>query len=205
MMAQLGALPAHGEGEWAAEMKWDGIRCLTYVEDQGLRLLSRNGRDITLAYPELYPLAGAVAGHDLVLDGELVAFDETGRPSFGALVPRMHQRRPSRVAELAASVPVTYMIFDVLYVNSAPAIGLPYEERRVLLERMVTVAGADVFPRGRCRGCVGPQQATRAGGCGGQAGGLAVPAGQAHSGVDEGQELAGCSAAGGRVVDAVRG
>ncbi|MEU4331476.1 non-homologous end-joining DNA ligase [Nonomuraea dietziae] len=131
-------MPAPQEEEqWATEMKWDGIRALAYIEDRALKLLSRNHADITLGYPELYPMAGSVGGHDVVLDGEIVAFDDTGRPSFGALAPRMHQRQPLRVAELARTVPVTFMAFDLLHINAASAISLPYIERRALLQQTV--------------------------------------------------------------------
>ncbi|GAA3471992.1 non-homologous end-joining DNA ligase [Nonomuraea roseola] len=136
MFAKAGPLPA--KGQWAYEMKWDGVRALAYVEDRGVRLVSRNGKDVTVAYTELRMLGGAVGGHDLVLDGEIVAFDAAGRPSFGALQPRMHQRNPVRIAELVRSVPVTFMLFDLLHINSASAVGLPYTDRRRLLEETVT-------------------------------------------------------------------
>ncbi|MFE3454850.1 non-homologous end-joining DNA ligase [Nonomuraea sp. NPDC059194] len=136
MLAKAGSLPV--AGEWAYEMKWDGVRALAYVEDRAVRLVSRNGKDVTVAYTELRMLGGAVGGHDLVLDGEIVAFDAAGRPSFGALQPRMHQRNPAKIAELVRSVPVTFMLFDLLHVNAVSAVGLPYRERRQLLEELVT-------------------------------------------------------------------
>ncbi|MEU7003526.1 non-homologous end-joining DNA ligase [Nonomuraea sp. NPDC046570] len=136
MLAQAGRLPV-GDG-WAFEMKWDGVRALVYIEDRAVRVLSRNGRDVTVAYPELRMMGGAVGGHDVVLDGEVVAFDEAGRPSFGALQPRMHQRNPARIAELVRTVPVTFMAFDLLHVNAASAVGLPYTGRRELLEATLT-------------------------------------------------------------------
>ncbi|HEY9522059.1 MAG TPA: non-homologous end-joining DNA ligase [Thermopolyspora sp.] len=146
MLAQLADTPPD-DGRWAYEMKWDGVRALGYVEGGRLRLISRNGNDITVAYPELAGVAGSVGGHDCVLDGEIVAFDERGRPRFEALQPRMHQRRPERIQWLMRTVPVTYLIFDVLHVDTDPAIGLPYGERRDLLQGLVT-AGArwDVPP-----------------------------------------------------------
>nr|WP_055503053.1 non-homologous end-joining DNA ligase [Nonomuraea pusilla] len=134
MLAQLGTLPSVQGPEWAVEMKWDGVRALAYVEDGAVRLVSRNGRDITPAYPELQLMAGATGGRAAVLDGEIVAFDDAGRPSFGALQPRMHQRRPMAVAELARTVPVTYMAFDVLHLDDDSVIARPYTERRELLE-----------------------------------------------------------------------
>ncbi|MFG3436565.1 non-homologous end-joining DNA ligase [Nonomuraea sp. NPDC047897] len=139
MLAQLGPLPPPAQHDlWSAEMKWDGVRGLAYAEAGALRLMSRNGRDVTLAYPELYPMAAALGGRDVVLDGEIVAFDDAGRLSFGALAPRMHQRNPAKVAELVRAVPVTYMIFDVLHVDDRSVVRLPYDERRELLEGLVT-------------------------------------------------------------------
>ncbi|GAA4586364.1 hypothetical protein GCM10023194_32340 [Planotetraspora phitsanulokensis] len=136
-MAQLGPLPERG-ADYGHEMKWDGVRALAYVEARALRLVSRNGNDVTVAYPELFALAGATGGHDCVLDGEIVAFDEAGRPSFGALQPRMHQRNRDRIAQLVRLVPVTYLVFDILHVNAATSVAMPYTERRGLLESVVT-------------------------------------------------------------------
>ncbi|MGW4474936.1 non-homologous end-joining DNA ligase [Nonomuraea sp. NPDC004354] len=136
MFAKAGSLPV--AGDWGYEMKWDGVRAVAYVEDRAVRLVSRNGKDVTVAYPELRMLGGAVGGHDLVLDGEIVAFDAAGRPSFAALQPRMHQRHPAKIAELVRSVPVTFMLFDLLHINAVSVVGLPYTQRREVLEETVT-------------------------------------------------------------------
>ncbi|GAA3797437.1 hypothetical protein GCM10022226_16000 [Sphaerisporangium flaviroseum] len=142
MLAQIGPLPAPAEDDaWGHEMKWDGVRALAYIENSALKLISRSGKDVTVAYPELYALAGAVDGHDVVLDGEIVAFDDAGRPSFSALQPRMHQRRDERVRKLAQTTPVTYMLFDILHLDGDSSIALPYVQRRELLESVVS-AGA---------------------------------------------------------------
>ncbi|MEU4510353.1 non-homologous end-joining DNA ligase [Nonomuraea wenchangensis] len=138
MLAQLGALTSVQGDDWAVEMKWDGVRALAYVEGGAVRLMSRNGKDITPAYPELQLMAGATDRRAAVIDGEIVAFDEAGRPSFGALQPRMHQRNPVAVAELARAVPVTFMAFDILHLDETPTVGLPYSERRRLLESVLT-------------------------------------------------------------------
>jgi bifunctional non-homologous end joining protein LigD len=138
MLAQLGSLPSVQGDEWAVEMKWDGVRALAYVQDGAVRLKSRNAKDVTAAYPELQLMAGAVGGRAAVVDGEVVAFDEAGRPSFEALQPRMHQRRPERIAELIRSVPVTFMAFDVLHIERHSTVALPYTERRRLLEGLLT-------------------------------------------------------------------
>ncbi|MEQ4716252.1 non-homologous end-joining DNA ligase [Nonomuraea sp. B19D2] len=138
MLAQLGSLNSVQGAGWAVEMKWDGVRALAYIDDGAVRLMSRNNKDITPAYPELQLMAGATGGHAAVIDGEIVAFDETGRPSFEALQPRMHQRNPAAIAELTRSVPVTYMAFDILHLDDESTIARPYTRRRELLETTFT-------------------------------------------------------------------
>ncbi|SDI07090.1 non-homologous end-joining DNA ligase [Nonomuraea jiangxiensis] len=138
MLAQLGTLSSVQGAGWAVEMKWDGVRALAYVQDGKVRLMSRNGKDITAAYPELQLMAAATGGHAAVIDGEIVAFDETGRPRFEALQPRMHQRHPAAVAELTRAVPVTFMAFDLLHLDSASLVSRPYTERRQALESTLT-------------------------------------------------------------------
>ncbi|WP_214321841.1 non-homologous end-joining DNA ligase [Nonomuraea sediminis] len=138
MMAQLGSLPPVADREaWAAEMKWDGVRAVLYVEGGAVTIMSRNLRDVTAAYPELRMIAGAVRRHDVVLDGEIVAWDEAGRPSFSRLQNRMHVRHPARVAELVRAVPVTYLAFDIMHLDADPVIHSSYVERRRLLEKIV--------------------------------------------------------------------
>src|SRR5512144_95211 len=77
-------------GEWAYEMKWDGVRAFVLVRDGTVRITSRAGRDITAGYPELAALGEALVGTDVLLDGEIVALDDRGRPSFQLLQRRMH-------------------------------------------------------------------------------------------------------------------
>jgi bifunctional non-homologous end joining protein LigD len=129
MLARTGELPAD-DARWAYEIKWDGVRAIGYVDGGRLRLASRNGNDITPRYPELRELGRALAGHEAVLDGEVVAFDEAGRPSFQRLQGRMHLTSEHVVRRLAASDPVAYIVFDLLWLDGHPLIGLPYTERR---------------------------------------------------------------------------
>ena len=132
MLATTGPLPV-GPG-WAYEFKWDGVRALATVRDGTLRLDARSGTDITVAYPELAPLARGIG--DAVLDGEIVVFDERGRPSFTALAERMHVRDPVRAARLAATLPVMYMIFDLLRLDGVDLAGRPWSARRDLLDSL---------------------------------------------------------------------
>ncbi|WP_239476619.1 non-homologous end-joining DNA ligase [Nocardia arizonensis] len=132
MLAAPGPLPSDDD-RWAYEVKFDGIRAIAYVTDT-LRLLSRNGNDITVAWPELAGLAPI--DPPCVLDGEIVVFDDKGRPSFEALQPRMHQRHPAEIRAMSTATPATYVIFDLLHIGERPLIGLPYVRRRGLLEQI---------------------------------------------------------------------
>jgi bifunctional non-homologous end joining protein LigD len=86
MLASAAPLPAVSEdAEWAYEMKWDGVRAVVYVEGGRARVMTRNDREVSGTYPEIRDMAAAMGTRQVVLDGELVAFDEAGRPSFGQL------------------------------------------------------------------------------------------------------------------------
>ncbi|WP_330230976.1 non-homologous end-joining DNA ligase [Nocardia sp. NBC_00508] len=132
MLATPGLLPGDGQ-RWGYEVKFDGIRAIGYV-DSGLRLMSRNDKNITPAWPEFADIAPAIP--PFVVDGEIVAFAADGRSSFEALQPRMHQRNPATIRALARAVPATYMIFDLLHIGDHPLIDLRYDQRRELLEKL---------------------------------------------------------------------
>jgi bifunctional non-homologous end joining protein LigD len=137
MLASTGVLPV--EPGWAYEFKWDGVRALTVLDRDGLRVYARSGAHITAAYPELGGLAAAldeVGVQDAVLDGEMVVLQADGRPSFTALAERMHVRDPARARQLQATLPVTYLIFDVLSANGTDICTAPYAQRRAWLESM---------------------------------------------------------------------
>ena len=129
MLARAGTLP-HDDTAWAFEVKWDGIRALAYSQPGRLRLESRNFNDITARYPELRALNRALSSHEALLDGEIVSFDDEGRPSFERLQQRMNLTGESAVRRRARDMPVVYVIFDLLHLDGHPLLGLPYEERR---------------------------------------------------------------------------
>ncbi len=126
-------LPADESG-WTFEMKWDGVRAIGYVDGGRLRLMSRNDKDVTATYPELRLLGEALGSTQVVLDGEIVAFDEEGRPSFGRLQQRLGVSAPAQTRRLASSNPVVYILFDLLHLDGQSTLGLPYTQRRELLE-----------------------------------------------------------------------
>jgi len=129
MLAHLAELP-RDEERWAFEVKWDGVRAIARSQPGRLQLITRNGNDVTAAYPELRPLNRALGSHAAILDGEVVAFDERGRPSFEALQPRIHLRGEAAVRRKAQLAPVTYAIFDLLWLDGHSLLDLPYAERR---------------------------------------------------------------------------
>ena len=135
MLARAGELPRE-DGGWAYEIKWDGVRAIAYSQPGELRLQSRNLKDITAQYPELARLSRALGSRRAVLDGEIVALDEQGRPSFESLQRRMHVSSPSQVKRLVKSTPVTYMLFDLLWLGGHSLMGLPYRERRERLAEL---------------------------------------------------------------------
>nr|WP_204332045.1 non-homologous end-joining DNA ligase [Geodermatophilus sabuli] len=136
MLAATGELPAAAQdGQWGYEFKWDGVRAVAVVQDGALTLWARSGTDITVRYPELARLPAQLAGHDAVLDGEVVAMDEHGRPDFGALQGRMHRTGPE-VHRMAAAAPVTYLVFDLLGWDGESLLDLPYARRRERLDAL---------------------------------------------------------------------
>jgi bifunctional non-homologous end joining protein LigD len=131
MLATSGGLPP-GDG-WAFEIKWDGVRAIGYAEGGRLRLASRRANNITARYPELRELGRALGVHEAVLDGEVVAFDDDGRPSFQRLQRRMHLTSEAQVRRLSQSDPVVYVIFDLLFLDGHSLLAQPYEARRARL------------------------------------------------------------------------
>jgi bifunctional non-homologous end joining protein LigD len=137
MLATTGTLP-EDDGRWSYEVKWDGVRALVAVEGGRITLTSRNGNDVTAAYPELRGLGLVLGSTQVLLDAEVVAFDAAGRPDFGRLQARMHARKPG--AALVRDTPVTLLAFDVLHLDGRSLLDLPYDERRAVLEAL-SIAG----------------------------------------------------------------
>ena len=131
MLATAGPLPTGPD--WTYEFKWDGVRVLALSGGGPPDLFARSGAVVTAAYPEIADLR-LPAG--TLLDGEMVVFDAHGRPSFTALAERMHVREHARAARLASTLPVTYLIFDVLFLAGVDQTSLPYLARRERLEEL---------------------------------------------------------------------
>jgi bifunctional non-homologous end joining protein LigD len=119
---------------WAAEVKWDGYRALCLRDDDRMRLVSRRGTDMAPWFPELGGLHHALSGHEVVLDGEVVAFGPDGCPAFELLQQRMRRRPTTQARRSADAAPVVYLVFDLLWLDGRLVTGLPLVQRRELLE-----------------------------------------------------------------------
>jgi bifunctional non-homologous end joining protein LigD len=133
MLARLSELPRDDAG-WGVEVKWDGIRAIAYCRPGRVQLQTRNLNGVSVQYPEVRRISRALGAHDAVLDGELVAFDENGRPSFERLQQRIHNTDENVIRRRMKTHPVVYVIFDLLYLDGEDLTCEPYTRRRELLE-----------------------------------------------------------------------
>jgi bifunctional non-homologous end joining protein LigD len=134
MLATLGSTAdVLDENDWAFEMKWDGIRAIARIKDGAVTLTSRNGKDMTSGYPELAELASVVHAQDATLDGEIVSLNRQGRPDFGLLQGRTNLANAAEISRAAAAAPVTYMVFDIVALDSVSLVNERYDERRKTL------------------------------------------------------------------------
>jgi bifunctional non-homologous end joining protein LigD len=139
MKASLGRLPI-GDG-WAFEVKWDGYRTIAHVDGADVRLQSTAGHDVSARWPELGALAPAVNASRAIVDGELVVLDDDGIPRFELV--QQHQGPGTTRREAAL------YLFDVLSIDGTDTIGLPYEDRRRLLEGLIEPGDNWLVPSSR--------------------------------------------------------
>lgn len=132
MLATPGSLTY--SDEFLYEPKWDGLRCLAFNDEQ-LRLMSRNGRDVTVQFPDLADLAHCLPHTPWVLDGELVVFNEVGQVSFDLVCDRNLTTTPVRLAHLAQRHPAVLIVFDLLYHQGNSLMDQTLSTRRRLLEK----------------------------------------------------------------------
>ena len=127
MLATHGSVAKLNSVTWAFEGKWDGYRLLVDADHGALQLRTRSGRDVTAEYPQLRSLAADLADHHVILDGEVVALDEDGVPSFGEMQNR------------ARSTRVEFWAFDILHLDGRSLLRARYTDRRRILEALATV------------------------------------------------------------------
>jgi bifunctional non-homologous end joining protein LigD len=133
MLATLVDKPFDSE-EWLFEVKWDGYRAIAFLEGGSVRLVSRNQNDMTAGYPELRSIPDSIKARTAILDGEIVALDEQGRPSFSLM-----QRRTGvgeggrRIRHTRDDIPAMYYVFDLLYLDGYNLMQVELEQRKQLL------------------------------------------------------------------------
>lgn len=134
MLATL-ATDAFDDTDWIFEPKWDGVRSLTVCEEETAHF-SRTQKDMTATYPELGKLHEQLVCLDAVIDGEIVAF-ENGRPSFEKLQSRINLQNEHEIKRAMKAIPVTYIAFDLLYLDGRQVFGEKIQHRKELLEKLV--------------------------------------------------------------------
>jgi len=130
--------------DWVFEIKWDGYRAVAFIENGQVRLNSRTQNDLTAKFSELSSLPKFVKADRAILDGEIVALDEEGRPSFSLMQQRTGFKAGKRRLPRREGVPVVYYAFDLLYLDGFDLRRVVLEERKQLLQdRIVATGGAD--------------------------------------------------------------
>ena len=116
MLAMAGDLPTKDAG-WAYEFKWDGVRAMLYVDGGRVRAFTRNDKSLLSTFPELRDIGLHLGSRSAILDGEIVALDEDGRPNFSTLSKRLHVTSKPAIEKLRFSIPASFFAFDLLYLE----------------------------------------------------------------------------------------
>jgi bifunctional non-homologous end joining protein LigD len=138
--------------EWLFEIKWDGYRAVSFIQDGKVRLVSRNQNDLTGEFPELHELSASVRAKNAVLDGEIVVLDEKGRASFSLMQQRTGIRKGGRRTGARRELRVVYYIFDLIHLDGFDLRRVALEQRKQVLSEIVSsselVRYSDHFPHG---------------------------------------------------------
>ncbi len=126
---------------WLYELKFDGARVLAQKTDEAVVLMSRSGRAVTAGYPEIAHAVRALPAHRAILDGEILAFDERGLPSFARLARRIQAAKLTEIRSLVRQIPCVVVAFDLLALEGHDLRSLPLHARKRLLEALVRGAG----------------------------------------------------------------
>ncbi len=137
MAAQIAERLPKGD-DWLFEVKWDGVRALAFLENETARLQSRTGNRCERQYPELSAIPHQVAAETAILDGEIAVLDARGVSQFHLIQPRIMNADANSIAHMSRNTPVVYFVFDVIYLNGYDLRGVRLDERRKLLDEIVT-------------------------------------------------------------------
>ena len=138
--------------EWLFEIKWDGYRAVSFLQEGKVRLVSRNQNELTGEFPELHELSKLITAKNAVLDGEVVALDEQGRASFSLMQQRTGIRKGGRRVGARRELQIVYYIFDLLYLDGFDVRRVALEQRKQVLAQIIApselVRYSDHFPQG---------------------------------------------------------
>lgn len=123
--------------QWLYEVKWDGYRAVAFAKDGQAQLVSRNQNDLTAEFPEIAQALQSLAVENAILDGEVVALDEEGRPSFSLMQQRTGMTHPGANRSRNRAVPIVYYAFDLLYLNGCNLMAAPLEQRKAFLQKII--------------------------------------------------------------------
>jgi bifunctional non-homologous end joining protein LigD len=123
--------------DWLFEIKWDGYRAVAFIEDGTVRLVSRNQNELTARYPELKDMANVVKAKNAILDGEVVALDSAGKPSFSLMQQRTGFRPGGKRGPVNADVPILYYAFDLIYLDGEDWRKVNLEDRKQKLASII--------------------------------------------------------------------
>lgn len=126
--------------DWLFEIKWDGYRAVAFLDDGNVRLVSRTQNDLTAQFPELRELAASIKAKTAVLDGEVVALDDEGRPSFSLMQQRTGFRSGKHRLPGRKDLPILYYVFDLLYLDGYDLRRATLEDRKAALQKIVTAS-----------------------------------------------------------------
>jgi bifunctional non-homologous end joining protein LigD len=119
--------------DWLYEVKWDGFRAIAYLQDGRVQLFSRNQNELTDEFPEMQELSKRLEGQNVIVDGEVCALDEQGRPSFSLMQQRSGFTEPGRKGAAKRSVKIVYYAFDLLYLDGYSLFRVDLRKRKELL------------------------------------------------------------------------
>ena len=143
---------AFDDPAWLFEIKWDGYRAVSFVQDGKVRLVSRNQNDLTREFPELHELSKSIKAKNAVLDGEIVVLDDEGRASFSMMQQRTGIRKGGRRTGARRDLQVVYYVFDLIYADGYDLRRVSLEQRKQALAQIILpnelVRYSDHFPQG---------------------------------------------------------
>lgn len=119
--------------EWIHQVKWDGIRGITYIYDGSLRVFTKNGNERTVNYPDLSEIINLCDVQDAVLDGEIIVLDDNDRPSFKKALSREKLKSKDKIKYYSRKHPIKYIVFDILFLNGKDLTKLPLYKRKEVL------------------------------------------------------------------------